>query len=728
MSRKTRKIRISVDEPVKLPVGVVHTGTTYWLSRTKDFINALVHDENDEVALREKRFVIDLADDEPLYVKTQYVYNGGLDAEPAGSLSTESRISSLRGDQRGLHISDAIVNTPKLELLIDSKNNSIGELTLKSSDFKMFTSVGNHLATTWILKDLNNTVLYKREKDSDNLTSITLPSSMTIDTNFIAEVYYHTDTNVISNAGHFYNLKPNRKSTVFTVTKMGRLITTRPQYFKINLKTVRFKSYRLIVRNGNKSIIYNQSGLTDLSVKVSTIDFIAGENYSFEFVLDLGTEYSESVIINDIASDISILYNPNKDYLDQYDFKHLIQTRGKTTQLSYQLHNDTILLTRSGDKSIGTYKYSNGNLMRIGDGLTLPVTKDIFMPSLYVQEMHNGDICIAYVSRDTSVNNLFIGVYDFNPITNTISLKHSKNISSKDNLIHTGGITVTWDNKIHYITYDNGVILNSLDIYADNLEVIPTPINVAGSVSIVRNNFDDIVLLGGTNTDDNINQTVFGVRDNHKVFVYDSQLGTFSEVGTDIMLDINTDLFSFHSVLRHDGKIALFNTLDNGNLDGIDNQSTIIIDLDLHTATLLTNDHLDDLSYLGTIVLNSGDVLRFSSNVKDPQKLYAYVSDSTDGGRLDDNDNIVRVNNELIVLEGEVITVDNLSLYDTVIVRGNGVLNYVTDDGTLTFDSTHLILTRDTVLYRSEFNAGQWSDVVLIGARLIIKDTDDGDF
>ena len=95
------------------------------------------------------------------------------------------------------------------------------------------------------------------------------------------------------------------------------------------------------------------------------------------------------------------------------------------------------------------------------------------------------------------------------------------------------------------------------------------------------------------------------------------------------------------------------------------------------------------------------------------------------GGQIDDNNNVVRNAVELSISGDEIITEEYLKQYDIVKVEDNGLLRLVKDSETLEFDSSHLILTRDTIMSRTEFDAGNWSNVVLIDAVLVIKDIDE---
>ena len=728
MGINAKNIRITIAEPVRLPEGVIHTGNRIWISKTIDFANPVVYVDNEE-DLRDNYFTLDIADDDTLYVKTQYVYNGGPDANPVeGSLSSVSRISSLKGNQEGLTISDTIVETPRISLVTSYANTSAGESIIKGSDFDMYTSIGNHVSSTWIFKDLYNKTIMTVSEDVDRLTEFKLPEEIESLKYYIVELYYHTDTNAISNAGKYFNITENKTSTLFTVEKLNRLVIGRPLYFKIKLRTVKFKSLNIVDKDMNGVVVEEIENTTDLSPSLNTDNYVLGSLYYFEFKIDLGDKYTDTVIITDIASNDVILYDPNKTYSNKNDYKQLISLGGKTSQLSYQLYNESILMVTESNKAIGLFKYVNENLIYVGDIIELPVDMDIELPSLYVNEMSNGDVLVVYTGKDTdNMGEIFMNLYGFNPVTNEFTFKTSKSLGIRESVVRPGAITITWDNTIHYVEYteDRTPFLTSVNLYTDATSTIEIPIHAGSSVGIVRDMNDNIMIVGGTDVYDTEGDTVPGLRTNDKIYIFNYSNQTFTELGWNIMERVDLAYYSFHPVLQHNSNVVLFNTLDNNNIEAIENQSTIQVDVDVVEVIHYPNDHSDNLPYLCTVVLRNGDVLRISSVIRDPQKVYGYISNTMDEGLMDDNDNVVRNLVELTVKDGEDITVEYVNQYDKVVIEGTGKLNIERKGEITTYDQHSLIITRDTVKYRRGFEAENWKNILLVDAELIIKDEDD---
>jgi len=119
--------------------------------------------------------------------------------------------------------------------------------------------------------------------------------------------------------------------------------------------------------------------------------------------------------------------------------------------------------------------------------------------------------------------------------------------------------------------------------------------------------------------------------------------------------------------------------------------------------------------------LNSGDFIRISTNTKDPQFVYTYISNTKTENDLVSNPNPLTPVINLVVNNGEVIDVEDLQLYESVTINGTGVLNWQYNDAVKTFTSADYIITRDTTISSADFNAGGYSDVYkLYNAELTI--------
>lgn len=721
--KKSYRLSIGVGAPLDTPEGYAHTGTSYFVSRNLEFTDLYLEDINNTTELYGKKIDIELEEDEAVYTKTQYVYNN----DP-NITSTMSRISALRGDQTGIHISDAIVNTPKLDVRVDYSNNGNGELVAEATDFKMYTSHGEHKSSTWTFKDLDGNLLFQSVKDEDALTSIILPASITPDTNFVGEVVYHADTLVDSNPGTFYNVKATPNSSLFSVEQIGRLVIGRDQYFKVTIRTVEFKSLTIKVKDNLGMVVKELNGLTTMSPKVNTDDLMVGSFYTFEFYIDLGGVLSEPVSISAVSSGLPFIYDYNKEYLDKYDYKHLFFTNGKTSQLSYQLYNDAILLTENISKDINLFKNSNDTLTKINKVIELPTDEPIAIPSLFVQQLYDGSVVISFASGDNDdYGKRYILRYDFNPVTNRLTLIEEDTIVlDRADIVKPGSITTTWSNIVWYVDYTNPIPdLVSYDYEAKETERFPMPFEANSNVSIVRDRNDDIVILSGSSKDYDTQADTTATRNQNNVYIFNTSSYEFRTIGYEIMKDLDPELVSFHAVCRHDGLIMLFNNLDTDNIELVADQSTYIVDIEAERVVKLENDHEDDLPYLGTVVLKNGDILRFTSLGKDPQKIYGYIADSMLDGQIDDNNNVYRGSNELIVKKDEVVTVETIKPYDIVRVEDNGILYINTGRSTVKLTSTWLIVSKDTVISKSEFDAGNYEGVYSDGVQFLIEDTDE---
>ena len=60
------------------------------------------------------------------------------------------------------------------------------------------------------------------------------------------------------------------------------------------------------------------------------------------------------------------------------------------------------------------------------------------------------------------------------------------------------------------------------------------------------------------------------------------------------------------------------------------------------TVDKKVNDHLDNLTYGNTVILNNGDVVRYSTTDDVSQKVYTYIADGRAEGDIDDEGNIIR--------------------------------------------------------------------------------------
>ena len=390
-------------------------------------------------------------------------------------------------------------------------------------------------------------------------------------------------------------------------------------------------------------------------IKIDTSNFIINTLYTFNINITSENNIIKNYEINLFANDKNSMYNTNKVYLDKYDFNSLFFTNGETNVLSYQLSDDNILLVKNLYNIILESRIIDDKLFFLNNKLELD-SEMIVNPNLYVNELLNGDIVMSYKLVKNGITNLYIDVYEINPETKILRLLNSNLINSTVSLTSSGAITVN-KNIVYYIDYNlyKLVILNP---YNGTKELIDIPYIVKYGISLVADKNDMIYLLGGTN-DEIGDYSIIHKRDNDKVYKFDTIDKSIVELGTNILSTISKEFFQFHLVYRHDNKITMFNNINNTNYNAIADQSTYVLDLINNNVILTYNDHLDSLPYNNTIVLRNGDVLRYSSLLQDPQKLYKYVSDTMDNNSIDDNNSIIYDPTTLFIKSGDILNIPN---------------------------------------------------------------------
>lgn len=731
-----KKINISVIPPVQLPSNLMHIGTEYKISKDLFFKeDELIANVLSNTNLYEMKFTLDISDDDTVYVVTRYQYikidedgNALLDVDGnfIYKFSTPSAISPVLGKQTGIKISDTIVSTPVVRLKENFDYSVNGRVEVTSSDFKMFSSAGAHKSSSYLVTDIYGNHLYKRDNDEDNLTSIILPEGIELKDNFIVYVMHHSDTNADSNYGMFINMV-STKLPLYSVEMYGELWVGVEAQFRIKLINSLYSNVSMeTVHKG--TVIATYDNIVDFLFS-KTDGFIVGDVYTFNFSITSknGTVFKYSI------SKVARAYKerfPAREYLDKYDYSGLFITGGLTKTLSYQLINNAILLFKNNTRYLSLAKYvnirENNNLQYVGDLVALPVSNNIVDPSTFIGELLTGDVIVAYTSNDAiTFGKIFVNVYEHNFFNNHMRLKNSIQLPEDDELVLSGSI-VTSGNLVYYVKYDAllGNKLIELNPYTGVRVERPLPIYSTSGISISADLDNNIYALGGT-SDDVGDYTIFHKRDNDKVMKLDLSTNVWSELGLDLLKIIDKDIYQFHLAPRHGNSgFTLFNTIFNSNHNAVDDQSTFVLDLVNKTLEYKNNDHLDNLPYANTIVMVNGDVIRYASIDSPTVKVYTYIANSRDVFDIDDEGNIIRDGNNLIVKDDTIIPKFDLCMYDKVIIEPRGKLIIVSDSGDEECFSDTLVITRDTVMDRIvEFDAKGYVNVVIAcpNASLILK-------
>ena len=298
-----KRINISVIPPVLLPSNLLHIGTEYKVSKDVLFIeDELLVNEVSETNLFEKKFSLDIGNEDTFYVVTRYKYlvldetgNPKLEnGEMVYKFGTPSMITPFKGNQEGVRISDTIIKTPKVRIETTTELSNKEQLVITTSEFEMFSSIGQHKYSTYVITDLEGKVLFKRELDEDNLTRLILPKEINILDNLIIYASHHSDTNATSNYGTYVNMTTN-KLPRYLVEMYGELWVGVDAQFSIKLINALYTNCKLDVYEENvlKSTYNN---IRDFAF-IPTSDYIENKVYNFKFTITStnGLEYEYTI-------------------------------------------------------------------------------------------------------------------------------------------------------------------------------------------------------------------------------------------------------------------------------------------------------------------------------------------------------------------------------------------------------------------------------------------------
>ena len=176
---------------------IKHNKTSWEVSLTPGFedSNIIFKSLEDEVNLTRISVPLPLNDDDLYYIRTKVYFSDG-------SESDWSRPSIITKYSTGFNFNSTIVVTPQLSVDFDIRSAPLGGFLIKSSEFKLFSGVGNHKATTWIIEDDKGNQIWGKVNDEFNLTSIRVPYNiLTPGKLYTIKAMYLTDTNIYSNYG-----------------------------------------------------------------------------------------------------------------------------------------------------------------------------------------------------------------------------------------------------------------------------------------------------------------------------------------------------------------------------------------------------------------------------------------------------------------------------------------------------------------------------------------------
>ena len=176
---------------------VKHVKTSWEVSLTPGFEqdNIVFESLEDDKNLTRIRVPLPLSENDLYFSRTKVHFSDG-------SESDWSKPNVITREATGFNFNDTIIVTPTLQVDFDPRNAPIGGFKVEGSEFKLFSGIGKHKYSTWIIEDDRGNQVWSRINDKDNLTSIRIPRGiLNPGKMYVIKVMYISDTNAYSNFG-----------------------------------------------------------------------------------------------------------------------------------------------------------------------------------------------------------------------------------------------------------------------------------------------------------------------------------------------------------------------------------------------------------------------------------------------------------------------------------------------------------------------------------------------
>lgn len=772
MAKRLRRPRILVNSPYIAPTtDKKHIGTRVQFSRSTDFTDTsmmvcdmVVYEPEDilNIKLRDSAggFIeVDL--NEVYYYRYCYIFDVASVPTNNPDLYTQepwSVIASVYGDQEGFRFDHIVISTPVLSVNDNVGNVSNRYLTVKAEGFNVIIGSGEHKYTSWFVLDTDGNLIFSREKDEDNLTSITLPYSLFKQGKvFTIKARFITNTNGESNLGTYVynsNVIENEK---FTLTPILPFQKGRSLFYRLKLMApyVTKLTLKIFEDKGDSEVLKTTKVITNLTstISIPSDDLTIGLPYKVYAYLTFtngGSSYNgATAFINSFTLkqvDMAPIIQ-NAKYPGRYSLLNdLVIGAGVFT--SRELKNGTFLLSDNSGQKFRLYgRY--GNTIRgtgIEINLPLPAAIDIAMPYINVLPMYDDKVMINYTAYETSdFKSSVWALYNVDLVNNQWTLLTTAQY--RDELFSTSmcsSACVSAEGCIYYIPaaknttgYDDHQADSELPMYKLSItesggrytlrrdEVLSTVVTGVTrhltmcplNVGIAGN--EEFLILGGTDSNRNSanatgNQTglFYYSLTNLKVYKFSTNNNQVTEiVNGNLPANFPVNKYALSVFKRGDGKFVVFNNSLYG--PNAEDSSSYVIDLSKATQaaqepgyfTQDNNDSRVDLPFRSTILMQSGDFLRLSHSDLAYSKVLIYPHNNlTD---YVDTDVTVSINKNLVVPIGTTLTIENPYLYDTIIIEGDapdntGILKWTDVTQMRVLDYRDKIITRDTVVTQAE--------------------------
>ena len=198
-------------------------------------------------------------------------------------------------DTDGYAHNDVEVLTPIVSVSTDPNNAELGGFTISTTPFRTFLGTALHKYTSWYIEDYTGNVVWKREKDDVNLTSIRIPAN-------------------ILNVNSIYTIKVIHFSNGLVPSNPGKLIIkTKGELSEV--ERIIYGNQRPVITGGKASMEELEEAYTELFNKY------INTTIGYKSMLTLCEDEKEKVIEekNEINNELNETKEELQEALDNYE-------------------------------------------------------------------------------------------------------------------------------------------------------------------------------------------------------------------------------------------------------------------------------------------------------------------------------------------------------------------------------------------------------------------------
>jgi len=248
---------------------IKHDKTSWQVSLTPGFEddNIVFQSLEDTDNLTSIRVPLPLSDEDLYYSRTKIHFSDGTESD-------WSKPNVITRNATGFNFNDTIIVTPRLSVDFDVRNTPLGGFLVKSSEFRLFSGIGSHKFTTWIIEDDRGNQVWSRTNDKHNLTSIRIPNNILMPGRmYTIKAMYITDTNAYSNYGRLRVV--TNANLVRDPAYLARLGITDLKVFETNTAL-----RSMVDKMLEDSAVIKSDQLDDVLTKLTKVSIVAGAQYN----------------------------------------------------------------------------------------------------------------------------------------------------------------------------------------------------------------------------------------------------------------------------------------------------------------------------------------------------------------------------------------------------------------------------------------------------------------